>query len=188
MSAYHKLRGRRKKFVDAYVETRDWGKAAIASGSTSKSPHKRGWDMGQVPAVAAAIAEREADATAKAGRKASEILAAIGETLDRCMQHTPVLDKTGKPVLIKGQDGIMTAAYTFDAKNALKAAELLGNFHKLFVQRVEVEGEVVQTHRGLVGVAQEAATAIATATTANEAVAIYEQLMRATEEQPKSLQ
>lgn len=140
MSAYHKLRRRHQKFVDAYVETGDLGASATASGYKGKRASRRGWELKQIREVVLAIEERRAEAIEAAGRSAASILKNIGETLDRCMQHSPVIDKLGHQVMIETPAGDLAAAFTFDAKNALKAAELLGEFHKLFVKRHEFAG------------------------------------------------
>lgn len=140
MSAYFTLKGRRRKFVDAYVEMGIGTKAIVAAGYKGKRANQAAYMLLQEPPVQAAIAERKAEAMAEAGRTAVQVLEAIGETLDRCLQHVPVRDKLGNIETVTTPDGQLAAAYTFDAKNALKAAELLGDFHKLFVKRLEHAG------------------------------------------------
>lgn len=54
------------------------------------------------------------------------VLTTIKETVDRCRQARPVLDKQGKPVMVETADGMMAPAFVFDAANVLKGSELLG--------------------------------------------------------------
>jgi len=54
------------------------------------------------------------------------VLSTIKETVDRCRQAKPVLNKQGEPVFVETADGTLAAAYTFDAGNVLKGSELLG--------------------------------------------------------------
>lgn len=54
------------------------------------------------------------------------VLSTIKETVDRCRQARPVLNKQGEPLLVETVNGTLAAAYTFDAGNVLKGSELLG--------------------------------------------------------------
>ena len=60
------------------------------------------------------------------------------EVLERSMQHRPVLDKSGNPLLIKTPSGELAAAYIFDASNSLKALEFLAKLTGL-LDEVEPE-------------------------------------------------
>jgi hypothetical protein len=42
------------------------------------------------------------------------------------MQHEPVLDRRGRPVMVVGPDGKLHAHYRFDARNAIDSLKLLG--------------------------------------------------------------
>lgn len=54
------------------------------------------------------------------------VLTAIKETIDRCRQAKPVIDKQGKPVMVETPDGTLAPAFVFDPANVIKGSELLG--------------------------------------------------------------
>ncbi len=68
MNAYLKLRGRRRKFVDAYIEHGENASQAVReAGFKGKSANQRGYELLHEPEVQAAILERRAQAIADAG-------------------------------------------------------------------------------------------------------------------------
>ncbi|UYZ85589.1 terminase small subunit [Entomomonas sp. E2T0] len=71
---------------------------------------------------------------------ADYVLNAIKETVERCMQAKPIIDATGKPVMVELSNGEFAPAYKFDANSALKGYELLGKHLKLFTDKHEVTG------------------------------------------------
>lgn len=61
------------------------------------------------------------------------ILRDIIEIKDRCMQRVePLTDKQGNPVFTETPDGNLARAYVYDAKNALRASELLGKHLRMW--------------------------------------------------------
>lgn len=54
------------------------------------------------------------------------VLSGFKEVALRCLQHRPVLDKKGKPVLIETPAGDLAPAYVFDSAGANRALEMLG--------------------------------------------------------------
>lgn len=135
--AYDKLRWRLKKFVDAFIETGIGAEAMRRAGFKGTRPDCAANKLRKKPKIRQAIAEREALAVKAAGRSAAEVLHVIWDTVDRCRQVVPVLDREGKPVTVETPDGQMAPAYVFDTKAVLKGAELLGKYHKLFTDKVE---------------------------------------------------
>lgn len=140
-SAYHALKRRRQRFVDEYVACGVGAEAFRRIWPNGKRPDSAAWKLLHKPEIQAAVDERKAEAVTAAGRTAQDILRVVGETMDRCMQTAPVLDKFGMPVLTEKADGTLAQTYAFDAKNALAAAALLGSFHKLFATKHEVTGK-----------------------------------------------
>lgn len=140
-SAYHLLKRRRQRFVDEYVACGIGAEAFRRVWPNTKRPDSAAYKLLHLPEIAAAIEERKAEAIAASGRTAQEILRVVGETMDRCRQAAPVLDRMGMPVLGETADGKLAPVYAFDAKNVLAAAALLGNFHKLFATKHEVTGK-----------------------------------------------
>ena len=75
---------------------------------------------------------------------AKYVLTTIKETIERCRQVHPVLDRRGDPVYVKvgeDEDARMAPAFTFDSTAVLKGAELLGRHLKMFTDKVEHAGD-----------------------------------------------
>lgn len=136
---YDKLRWRLKRFVDAYIETGVGVESMRRIGFTGKRPDQAASKLKAKPNVAAALAEKRRQAERIAGGSAAEVLSILWDTLQRCRQVQPVVDRYGKPVFVETPDGKLAPAYAFDPKNALKAAELLGKHHGLFADLVKTQ-------------------------------------------------
>lgn len=75
------------------------------------------------------------------GIDAKYVLTTIKETIERCRQAHPVLDRKGEPVYVpaSGEVGAeLVPAFGFDAAGVLKGAELLGKHLKMFTDKIEV--------------------------------------------------
>lgn len=78
------------------------------------------------------------------GIDARYVLSTIKETIDRCRQVSPVLDRKGEQVYVRvGEDegAELKPAFTFDATGVLKGAELLGKHLKMFTDKTEITGK-----------------------------------------------
>lgn len=68
------------------------------------------------------------------------VLEALVDTLERCRQASPVLDRKGEIVMVETADGEVVPAYIFDAKSVLRSAELIGKEIGMFKEKVEHTG------------------------------------------------
>lgn len=71
----------------------------------------------------------------------ASIVSRLDSIANRCMQASPVLDRSGKPVMVQDAEGNMVAAYTFDSSGANRALETLAKIQKLTVDRHELTGK-----------------------------------------------
>lgn len=53
------------------------------------------------------------------------VLGTVKEVIERCMQHAPVLNKSGEQVYVEGEGGEMVPAYVFKEMGALKGCDML---------------------------------------------------------------
>lgn len=84
-------------------------------------------------AQVAKIVQAAMDARSKRTKiDADYVLTGIKNTIERCAQEVPVLDK----------DGNQTGEYKFDSGAVLKGYELLGKHLKLFTDKVELSGKL----------------------------------------------
>jgi phage terminase small subunit len=104
-------------------------KAAISAGYSKKTAQQQSTRLLSNVLVSTAIAKKTERRLAKLEVTADYVLKTIVSTIERCGQAEQVMFR-GVPV-----DG----AYTFDATNVLKGAELLGKYLKMFTDRVEVD-------------------------------------------------
>lgn len=82
--------------------------------------------------VAAAIKEAKDKRSEGLGIDAKYVLNTIRETVDRCRQAHPVLDKKGEQVFVAAADGEIVPAFMFDAGNVLKGADMLAKHIGLY--------------------------------------------------------
>lgn len=131
------LTDREKLFVAEYLKDLNATQAAIRIGFTPSSSHAHGYILRHRPRVAAAIEAAIGERVERIELESDFVVETILETIQRCRQATPVLDKRGQPVYVETPNGDEVPAYTFDAKNVLKGAELLGRHLGMWKDRVE---------------------------------------------------
>lgn len=166
-----RLSRREAAFVACYLA--NGGEAAAAArdaGYSAKTAKEMGYELKQRPRVAAAIAAGEAEAAARlaavnervietaattAERTAVErqyVLDNLREIVERCMQRAPVMVRRGRE-MVQATDEEDRHVWTFNAKPAVAALQLLGKEHGMFRERVEHSGpdggsiEVIVTRR-----------------------------------------
>jgi phage terminase small subunit len=136
------LTPRQKRFVSEYIIDLNATQAALRAGYSQKAARQQGQRLLTYAAVAQAIAESQEKRAKATEITAERVLAVIDETIQRCRQATPVVDKAGNPVMVETADGQIVPAYTFDAAGVLKGAELLGKHIGLFPNKVNWQGQL----------------------------------------------
>ena len=125
-------------FAQNYVITKNAEEAARLAGYSPNSANAHAHKMVNHPEIAPLIAAHAEKTAKKLDITAEYVLRTIKNTIERCSQATPVLDKKGKQVYVETPDGNVAPAYTFDAAAVLKGTEQLGRHLKLFTDRVEI--------------------------------------------------
>jgi phage terminase small subunit len=136
------LTNRQQKFRNEYLIDLNGTQAAIRAGYSEKTARQQGARLLSNVAVRASIDAAMEERKKRSEISADSILATIQETIQRCSQHRPVLDKSGKPLMVETPDGTMAPAYTFDAPSVLKGTELLGKHIGLFPNKVNWQGQL----------------------------------------------
>jgi len=136
------LTAKQERFVAEYLIDLNATQAAIRAGYSAKTANVIGPENLVKPCVAEAIT-----AATKARSERTEItqdyvLSTIKDTIERCRQAKPVLQRNGEPVMVETPDGGIAPAYDFDSMAVLKGAELLGKHLKMFTDKVELGGKV----------------------------------------------
>lgn len=136
------LTNKQKTFIQEYLVDLSASKAAERAGYSKKTVAQKGCFLLTVPEVAKAIQDEMDKRAEKTGITADYVLSTIHETIERCKQNFPVLDRKGDQVYCETPDGEVVPAFQFDSKGVLKGCELLGKHLKLFTDKVEHSGAV----------------------------------------------
>lgn len=131
------LRGKQQRFVDEYLIDRNATQAAIRAGYSAKTSYSIGQENLKKPEIMAAIETAEKELAKRAQISQEYVIKTIVNTVERCAQAAPVLDKEGNPVLVLDGDGQLRPVYKFDSLAVLKGSELLGKHLGMFKERIE---------------------------------------------------
>lgn len=135
------LTPKQQRFVDEYLVDLNGKQAAIRAGYAERSAEVTASRLLSNANVASAINKALAARSQRTEITADYVLSTILETVERCKQAAPVLDKTGKQMMVETEDGEMTPAYVFDSKAVLRGCELLGKHLALFTDKHELTGK-----------------------------------------------
>ena len=136
------LTPKQQRFVDEYLIDLNATQAAIRAGYSEKTAYSVGSENLRKPEVQEAIQEAQEKRVGRTEVTQDYVLKTIVETIERCQQIRPVLDRKGNPVLVEVEEGELKAAFTFDASNVLKGADLLGKHLGMFKDKVEHSGGI----------------------------------------------
>lgn len=126
------LTHKQQRFVDEYLVDLNATQAAIRAGYSQKTARQIGEENLSKPDILAAVDKAMADRSERTKIDQDYVLSIITETIDRCRQARPVLDKQGNPVLVKTPLGDVAPAYVFDAQAVLKGADQLAKHVGLY--------------------------------------------------------
>lgn len=140
-----KLDAREQRFVDEYLLDLDPKRAALAAGyaETTASTKSFGWvsnSQSTKPHVFAAAAKAKAQRSEQTKIDADWVLETIFDTVERCKQARPVVDKKGDPVLVETPGGQMAPAYAFQPLAVLKGVDLAGKHLGMFATKTVLTG------------------------------------------------
>ena len=137
-----KLTPRQQRFVDEYLIDLNATQAAIRAGYSKKTAPGIGCENLIKPNIADAIAKAQEKRTERTEVTQDYVIKTIIETVERCNQASPVLDRHGDIVLGEAPDGSLKPIYKYDATNVLKGAELLGRHLAMFTDKTEISGSM----------------------------------------------
>lgn len=132
---------RQKRFVEEYLIDLNATQAAIRAGYSKKTAQEQGHQLLRKTSVKAAIDAAMAERSERTGITQDYVLNVIKETVERCSQAKPVLNKKGEPVFVETPDGQLQPAYQFESFAVLKGAELLGKHLGMFTDKMELSGK-----------------------------------------------
>lgn len=130
-----KLTDRQTAFVREYLVDLNATQAAIRAGYSERTASRIGPQLLGKTWVREAIETAQAKRARRVEVTQDYVLANLVEVVERTMQRAPVLDRKGEQVT--DEEG--RAVWTFDAKGANRALELLGKHLGIFTDKVRAE-------------------------------------------------
>jgi phage terminase small subunit len=129
------LTEKQKRFADYYIETGNATESARRAGYSLKTARVIGGENLLKPAIRAYIDEQLAQKDNERIASADEVLQLLTSIARGEIEETTLKGiGGGEQVLVKKE---------LDGKDRLKAAELLGKRYGLFVEKLDIKGEVV---------------------------------------------
>jgi phage terminase small subunit len=135
------LTAKQQRFVEEYLIDLNATQAAIRAGYSQDTARAIGCENLTKPDIQEAIELARAEQRKRTQIDADYVLGTIKETVERCRQTAPVLDRRGEQVETETPEGSVAKAYTFDSKGVLKGCELLGRNLALWKDRIEHTGK-----------------------------------------------
>ena len=130
-----KLTDKQKEFDRQYLVDLNATQAAIRAGYSMKTAYRQGADLLQKTSIREAIEKAQAKRARRVEVTQDYVLSNLVEVVERTMQRAPVTDRKGEQVT--DEEG--RAVWTFDAKNANRALELLGKHLGIFTDKIRAE-------------------------------------------------
>lgn len=146
----HGLTDKQERFCQEYVIDLNGTQAAIRAGYSKKTANVIAAENLAKPSISARVAEIKAEVAERLEITQDYILGSIKDTMERCKQAVPVLDRKGDPVMVENPDGDIVPAYMFQPMPILKGAELLGKHKGIF----QPEAAIPDIHLHLHGKAE----------------------------------
>lgn len=130
-----KLTDKQAAFVREYLVDLNATQAAIRAGYSERTASRIGPQLLGKTCVREAIENAQAKRARRVEVTQDYVLSNLVEVVERTMQRAPVLDRKGEQVT--DEEG--RAVWTFDAKNANRALELLGKHLGIFTDKIRAE-------------------------------------------------
>lgn len=130
-----KLTDKQAAFVREYLVDLNATQAAIRAGYSERTASRIGPQLLGKTWVREAIEKAQAKRARRVEVTQDYVLSNLVEVVERTMQRAPVLDRKGEQVT--DEEG--RAVWTFDAKGANRALELLGKHLGIFMDKVKAE-------------------------------------------------
>ena len=120
------LNERQYLFCKEYLKDLNATQAAIRAGYSKKTARQIGDKLLTNIDIKTEVQKQMDERSKRVEIDSDYVLNTIRETVDRCRQVRPVLDREGNPVLVETPSGDITPAFTFEPNAVLKGCELLG--------------------------------------------------------------
>ncbi|MFV0245740.1 MAG: terminase small subunit [Qingshengfaniella sp.] len=135
-----KLTEKQKRFAAEYLTDLNGTQAAIRAGYSAKTAGQMAEKLLKKGEIQSLVQQGMGARAKRTAITQDYVLQAIHETAERCRQNiAPVVDRRGNPVFEELPDGQMAQVFAYDAKNTLRALELMGRHLGIFNDKLKVE-------------------------------------------------
>lgn len=126
------LSAKQARFVEEYLLDLNATQAAIRAGYSERTARQQGARLLTNVDIATAIEAGQKERSSRVEASQDYVLRSVIEVMERCKQASPVLDRSGNPVMVETADGELAPAFTFNAMGVLKGAEMIGKHLGMF--------------------------------------------------------
>ena len=117
-------------FVQEYLKDLNATQAAIRAGYSAHTAYSIGQENLNKPEIKQAIDAAMSERQQRTAITADYVLHSLHEIAQRCMQKSPVMTKGEQAIDEEGRH-----LWTFDARNAIRALELIGRHMGMFTDK-----------------------------------------------------
>ena len=128
---------KQQAFIREYLIDFNITQAAIRAGYSAKTAYSIGQKLLKNAEVSKAVDMAMNERKERTELSADYVLKNLQEIVERTMQRQPVMSKGVQAVDKQGNN-----IWTFDAKNAIKALELLGRHLGIFTDKHEIKADI----------------------------------------------
>ena len=119
------LTDKQQAFVNEYLIDMNGTQAAIRAGYSPRTANEQASRLLANVNVKAAVEAAKKEREKRSHVDQDYVLNTIVDTVERCRQARPVLDRKGNPVMVETPTGDIAPAYVFDPDAVLKGADQL---------------------------------------------------------------
>lgn len=119
------LTPKQQAFVNEYLIDLNGTQAAIRAGYSPKTANEQAARLLAKANVKAAVEEAKKERQKRVHVDQDYVLGTILDTVERCRQVRPVLNKKGEQVMVETPDGEVAPAYVFDPHAVFKGTDQL---------------------------------------------------------------
>lgn len=119
------LTAKQQRFVAEYLIDLNATQAAIRAGYSEKTAYSIGDENLKKPEIAKAIQEAIQNRSERTQVDQDYVLTTIVDTIERCKQARPVLDRSGNQVFVETPEGDLAPAYVFNPIAIFKGTDQL---------------------------------------------------------------
>lgn len=128
---------KQQRFVQEYITTLNATQSAIKAGYSKRTAYSIGQRLLKNVEIKQALDMAMNERKERTELTADYVLQNLQEIVERTMQRQPVIVKGEQAVDEQGNN-----VWTFDAKNAIKALELIGRHLGMFTDKHEIKADI----------------------------------------------